>query len=128
MASLWVNKNELDEVLPALVFDISGLNVIFRYNRAIMKKLAKNTASYAVIAFNGISPFHLSVPCIIFRPDASNSKVPEFKLKVCAADPSPIQTNAGYAIHATHGFAALKDAGTVIVPSWHDTAELPPKR
>ena len=33
----------------------------------------------------------------------------------------------GYAIHATHGFAALKDAGTVIVPSWHDTAELPPK-
>ncbi len=127
MTSLQVNRNELGEVFPALVFDISGLNAIFRYNRAIMKKSANNSDSYAVIAFDGISPFHLSVPCIVFRPDANHSKVPDFKLKVCAADPSPIQTNAGYAIHATHSFAALKDAGTVIVPSWHDTAALPPK-
>lgn len=91
-----------------------------------MKKPAKNSDSYAVIAFNGVSPFHLSVPCIIFRPDANN-RIPDFKLKVCAADSSPVQTNAGYAIHATHSFAALKDAQTIIVPSWHDTAVLPPK-
>ena len=90
-----------------------------------MKKLAKNPDSYAVIVFNGVSPFHLSVPCIIFRPDTGNPKIPDFKLQVCAADPSPIQTNAGYAIHATHSFAVLKNAGTIIVPSWHDTAELP---
>lgn len=85
------------------------------------------SSSYAVLAFNGISPFHLSVPCIIFRPDANNSQVPDFKIKVCAADPSPISTNAGYSIHATHTLAGLRDAGTVIVPSWHDTSELPPK-
>lgn len=83
--------------------------------------------SYAVIAFNGINPFHMSVPCIIFRPDASNSQVPDFKLKVCAADSSPIQTNVGFSIHATHSLAALRDVETVIVPSWRDTAELPPK-
>jgi transcriptional regulator GlxA family with amidase domain len=92
-----------------------------------MKKRKNNSDSYAVIAFNGVNPFHLSVPCIIFRPDASNSKIPDFKLKVCADDPSPIQTNAGYAIHATHSFAALKEVGTVIVPSWHDTSVLPSK-
>jgi transcriptional regulator GlxA family with amidase domain len=92
-----------------------------------MKTPSKNSNSYAVIAFNGISPFHLSVPCIIFRPDANNSQVPDFKIKVCAADPSPMPTNAGYSIHATHNLAALKGADTVIVPSWRDTAELPPK-
>lgn len=91
-----------------------------------MKAPSKNANSYAVIAFNGISPFHLSVPGIIFRPAASNSRVPDFKVKVCAADPSPIPTNAGYSIHATHTLAALKDADTVIVPSWRDTAEMPP--
>jgi len=92
-----------------------------------MKKRTKNSDSYAVIAFNGVNPFHLSVPCIIFRPDASTSNIPDFKLMVCADDPSPIQTNAGYAIHATHSFATLKEAGTVIVPSWHDTSVLPSK-
>lgn len=105
----------------------SGPNDIYRYNRANMKKRSKNPDSYAVIAFDGISPFHLSVPCIIFRPDANNSQVPDFKTVVCAADPSPIPTNAGYSIHATHSLDALKNAGTVIVPGWRDTAELPPK-
>lgn len=83
--------------------------------------------SYAVIVFNGVNPFHLSVPCIIFRPDANDIKLPDFKLKVCAADPSPIQTNVGYSIHATHSLADLKDVETVIVPSWRNTTELPPK-
>lgn len=110
-----------------MAFGISGLYAIFSYNWAIMKKSSKNSDSYAVIAFNGISPFHLSVPCIIFRPDANNSKVPDFKVKVCAADTSPIQTNVGFSIHATHSLAGLKDVETVIVPSWRDTAELPPK-
>jgi transcriptional regulator GlxA family with amidase domain len=36
-------------------------------------------------------------------------------------------TNAGFSIHATHTLAGLRDAETIIVPSWHDTTELPPK-
>lgn len=92
-----------------------------------MKIQSKNSDSYAVIAFNGINPFHLSVPCIIFRPDANNSKLPDFKIKVCAADPSPIQTNVGFSIHAAHSLADLEDVETVIVPSWRDTAEVPPE-
>ncbi len=83
--------------------------------------------SYAVLAFEGINPFHLSVPCIIFRPDAHNSRVPDFKVKVCAVDSAPIQTNVGFSIHATHTLAGLRDVETVIVPSWRDTSELPPK-
>ena len=91
-----------------------------------MKKRTKNLNSYAVIAFDGISPFHLSVPCVVFRPDANDSKLPDFQIKVCAADPSPMQTSAGFSIHTAHRLADLKDVQTVIVPSWRDTAELPP--
>jgi len=92
-----------------------------------MKKPTCHPDSIAVIVFNGISPFHLSVPCIIFRPDANNAKVPNYEVKVCAIDPSPIQTNAGFSVHATHSLDDLKDAATVIVPSWRDTSELPPE-
>lgn len=83
--------------------------------------------SFAVVIFNGINPFHLSVPCIMFRPDSSNSQAPDFKIKVCTLDPSPVQTNAGYSIHASHTLAGLRDAETIIVPSWRDTSELPPE-
>ncbi|HEX5338229.1 MAG TPA: helix-turn-helix domain-containing protein [Gallionella sp.] len=82
--------------------------------------------SYAVVAFNGINPFHLSVPCLVFRADANHSEVPDFNVSVCAAEPSPLQTNAGFAIHATHSLDDLQHAETVIVPSWRDTSELPP--
>jgi len=92
-----------------------------------MKKHSTDQNSYAVIAFEGISPFHLSVPCVIFRPDAKDSLLPDFQIKVCAADPSPMQTSVGFSIQTTHQLADLKDAQTVIVPSWRDTSEIPPK-
>lgn len=93
-----------------------------------MKIQPKNSNSYAVVVFDGISPFHLSVPCIIFKSDSKNNKAPDFKVKLCAVGSSSVQTNAGYSINVSRGLSGLKDAGTIIVPSWNDTAELPPKQ
>jgi len=93
-----------------------------------MKKTLKNEDSYAVVVFDGISPFHLSVPSILFKNGGKDSKVPDFKVKLCAVEPSSIQTNAGYAIQVTLGLGGLKDVGTIIVPSWNDTTVLPPKK
>lgn len=106
-------------------FADSGPHAIFGYNRANMNKTAQNPDSFAVVAFNDINPFHLSVPCIVFRPDANMG--PDFKVMVCATEPSPIRTNSGFAIQATHSLADLQEAQTVIVPSWRDTNELPPQ-
>lgn len=83
--------------------------------------------SFAIVVFNGVNPFHLSVPYIMFRPDANNSQAPDFKVKVCAVESSPIQTNVGYSIHPSHTLAGLRDAETIIVPGWRDPLELPPK-
>jgi len=81
----------------------------------------------AVVAFDGISPFHLSVPCMVFGPDMAGAGVPAFELQVCASEPGPLATTAGFTIAATRGLAALSRAHTVIVPSWRDTAEpVPP--
>jgi hypothetical protein len=85
--SLWVHGMERGESLLLLIISISGPNDIFRYNRATMKTHLKNEDSYAVVVFDGISPFHLSVPCILFKNGGKNNKVPDFKVKLCAVGP-----------------------------------------
>ena len=81
----------------------------------------------AVIAFNGISPFHLSVPCAVFGEDRTGARVPKFELLVCAAEQGTLQTPAGFTIETRYGLKDLSRAATIIVPSWRNPAELPPQ-
>ena len=74
----------------------------------------------AVIAFDGISPFHLSVPCLVFGTDRTRLGLPRFDFRVCAIERGPIQTDAGLSIAVPHGLSALDDADIVIIPSWKD--------
>jgi len=81
----------------------------------------------AVVAFDGISPFHLSVPCLVFGEDRRPDGTPRFELAVCAAERGPLRTNAGFRIEARRGLRALRTADIVIVPSWReDAAPAPP--
>jgi len=74
----------------------------------------------AVIAFDGINPFHLSVPCQVFGAQRADCDSATFDVKVCAEDPgTPLTTTAGFDITATHGLATLSRADIVILPSWH---------
>lgn len=81
----------------------------------------------AVIAFGGISPFHLAVPCAVFGEDRSSAGVPKFELLVCAAEPGVLRTSAGFTIETPHRLKDLDKADTIIVPSWRDPNESPPK-
>jgi transcriptional regulator GlxA family with amidase domain len=80
--------------------------------------------SVVVVAFDRISPFHLSVPCIVFGE--RHPGVPRFRFQVCGAEPGPLRTTAGFTIEPAQGLAALRYADTVIVPSWRDPSEMPP--
>jgi transcriptional regulator GlxA family with amidase domain len=82
--------------------------------------------SIAVVAFNGITPFHLSIPCVVFRPDPEIKNLPAFEIKVCAAEPSPLRTSAGFSISTDYDLSSLAQAQTVIVPGWRNVAEMPP--
>ncbi|MGK6310725.1 helix-turn-helix domain-containing protein [Variovorax sp. DT-64] len=80
----------------------------------------------AIVAFDGISPFHLSVPCIVFG-DALGADSP-FEVLVCAAEPAPLMTTAGFTLSDLAPLSALKKADVIVVPSWRDTNERPPER
>lgn len=74
----------------------------------------------AAVAFDGISPFHLSVPCLVFGADRTKLGLPRFDFRVCAMEEGPIHTDAGLSIVVPHGLSALDEADIVIIPSWKD--------
>ncbi len=81
---------------------------------------AKPPETVAVVAFDGISPFHLSVPCLVFGEDRTDAGKPRFHLRVCSLEAGPLRTNAGFTVEAAHGLEALRRAQIVVVPSWRD--------
>lgn len=84
------------------------------------------TETVAVVAFDGISPFHLSVPCMVFGEDRTESGAPRFRVKVCAPEPGELRTNAGFALVVAHGLEAIRRAQIVVVPSWRDDCSAAP--
>lgn len=79
----------------------------------------------AVLAFDRISPFHLSVPGLVFGESLPGEG--NYQLLVCAAEPGRLTTTAGFELVVEHGLEALHGAQTIIVPSWHNPHERPPQ-
>ncbi|WP_342118241.1 GlxA family transcriptional regulator [Pseudoduganella sp. OTU4001] len=71
----------------------------------------------AIIAFDGITPFHLSVPCLVFGGPHGETM---FDVTVCSAERGPMRTTAGFDIAAHKSLRALAGADIVIMPTWHD--------
>lgn len=81
----------------------------------------------AVIAFDGISPFHLSVPTLVFAENHQDVDGPHFDVKVCALEPGLLRTSAGFDIHVHFDLGAVDLAEVVVMPSWHDVEQRPPE-
>ena len=71
----------------------------------------------AIIAFEGISLFHLSVPVAIFKDAISESAL--FNITICAEQIGTLKTADGTKIQIEHDLNILKDADILIFPSWH---------
>jgi transcriptional regulator GlxA family with amidase domain len=76
------------------------------------------TIQVAVIAFDGMTPFHLSVPCLVFG--SSLGARARFSLRVCGLDAAMLETSAGFGIRPDHGLDGLQGADIVVMPAWHD--------
>lgn len=87
---------------------------------------ASKPLSVAVIAFDGISPFHLSVPCLVLGENRRELGVPPLRLRICSAEIGRLRTSAGFDIGGVQGLRGLAGADLVIVPSWHNTLEAAP--
>jgi transcriptional regulator GlxA family with amidase domain len=77
----------------------------------------------AVVAFNHFSPFHLSVPCIIFGDLLHDRKL--FDLRIYAYESGKLRSSEGLVVESTLARDELAHADIIIVPSWRDPAEKP---
>lgn len=71
----------------------------------------------AVVAFDGITPFHLSVPGLVFG--GLNASV-SFTVTVCAFDAGQLCTSGGFMVVPKMDLSALDKADIVIMPSWYE--------
>ncbi|WP_349356722.1 GlxA family transcriptional regulator [Shewanella jiangmenensis] len=84
----------------------------------------------ALIVYNGISAFHLAVPCMVFQ-DMFVDKPAPFDLQMVALEDGEIRSSSGFTISfanlTTRSSAQLiLDADLVIVPGWPDDLPTPP--
>ncbi|HMC08118.1 MAG TPA: DJ-1/PfpI family protein [Actinomycetota bacterium] len=81
----------------------------------------------AVVVYDRVAVFEMAVPCEVFGIDRSAMGAPNYGLLICAAEPPPLRTEAGFTIDTPFDLNALSRAGTVIVPAWRDVDETPPE-
>ena len=79
----------------------------------------------AIVAVDGFSPFHYSVPCILFGDTVSGEK--RFSVLICAEKPGLLTSKDGFALNATHDFSAIGQADIVVVPYWQHVQQRPPQ-
>ncbi|WP_375753848.1 GlxA family transcriptional regulator [Vibrio sp. HN007] len=83
------------------------------------------TKKVAVLAFEDISAFHLSVPCLVFQ-DVFIDRAPVFDLSICALSGTKINSTSGFSIEVQHDLSLLDQADIIVVPSWpSDLPEVP---
>ena len=90
-----------------------------------MDRLKTQLPIVAVVAFDQISPFHLSVPCVVFGENHPGA--PRFDLRVCTFEKLPLRTSAGFTVGDMHDLSVLDLAEMIIIPSWRNPAEKPPQ-
>src|SRR6266508_4297000 len=71
----------------------------------------------AVVALDGVAPFELGVMCEVFGVDRSAQGLPAYDFALCAADPSPVRTSAGFTIGTCYGLDRLEEADLISVPA-----------
>jgi transcriptional regulator GlxA family with amidase domain len=79
----------------------------------------------AVLAFDGISPFHLSVPGLVFGGIGTSARPSaRYRLRTCVERPGILRTPGDFDIVVRHGLTVIDTADTVVIPSWAPGAVL----
>ncbi|EQB16358.1 GlxA family transcriptional regulator [Novosphingobium lindaniclasticum] len=81
----------------------------------------------AVLAFEGVSLFHLTTPGMVFGASIAPADFPLYEVRYCAVDPGLICADNGLQVYVPDGLEAMREAGIVIVPGWNNPeAATPP--
>jgi transcriptional regulator GlxA family with amidase domain len=75
--------------------------------------------SVAVVAFDGISPFHLAVPTLVLgRSGTGVESDSPYDVRICAEEPGTLPTAAGFDITVRDDLDVVAASDMVVFPGW----------
>lgn len=80
----------------------------------------------ALVAIGSTGLFEFAIGVEVFGVDRSAMGLPNYRLLVCTAEPSPVSIGNGVTIQPEHDLDDVAMADTVIVPSWDFGGPPPP--
>ncbi len=83
-----------------------------------MELMAPRRHTVAALVADGVAAFELGVACEVFGFERPEILDPWYRFLVCAVDPPPLRTTAGFTVDTPHRLADLDEADTIIVPTW----------
>lgn len=73
-----------------------------------------------IVAFEGVSLFHLSVPAMVLGAAHEHAGGPRYEISYCAAQPGTVRCDQGLTVEVPDGMVPMTRADIVIVPAWSD--------
>lgn len=74
----------------------------------------------AVLAFDGVSLFHLSVPGIVLGTAQAAVDSPHYEVNYCAEVPGMVSSDQGIGVSVTLGLELMETSDVIIIPAWGD--------
>jgi len=74
----------------------------------------------AVLAFDGVSLFHLSVPGMVLGTAQSGSGETHYEVSYCAVTPGMVTTDQGVGLEVKQGLELMASADVIVIPAWGD--------
>lgn len=74
----------------------------------------------AVLAFNGVSLFHLSVPGVVLGTAQSAPGDPQYTVSYCAEIPGMVTCDQGIDLAVAHGLELMEVSEVIVIPAWGD--------
>lgn len=72
----------------------------------------------AVLAFDGVSLFHLSVPGLVLGAVRSGADESDYKVSYCAETPGVVTSDQGLDVAIAHGLELFEAADVIVIPAW----------
>ncbi|MBV4484540.1 helix-turn-helix domain-containing protein [Pseudomonas sp. SWRI153] len=74
----------------------------------------------AVLAFDGVSLFHLSVPGIVLATANPGANEPRYEISYCAQEPGMVSSDQGIGLAIANGLELMETCDVIIIPAWGD--------
>lgn len=89
--------------------------------------MARDPRRVVALAYDRLCTFEFGIVVEVFALPRPELSVDWYQFSVCSLEPGPIRAMGGLTVRTRLGLRALRNAGTIVIPGWRDTAEPPPE-